>query len=65
MQHDRTKHMEIDKHFIKEKLENKIISLPFVRSKDQLADILTKAVTAEAFEQTLRKLGIYRSEDLT
>ena len=58
MQHDRTKHMEIDKHFIKEKLENKIISLPFVRSKDQLADILTKAVTAEAFEQTLCKLVI-------
>ena len=52
VQHDRTKHVEIDRHFIKEKLEKKIISLPFVRSKDQLADILIKAVTSEAFEQT-------------
>ena len=58
VQHDQTKHVEIDRHFIKEKLEKKIISLPFVRSKDQLADILTKAVTSEAFEQTLCKLGI-------
>ena len=58
VQHDRINHVEIDRHFIKEKLEKKIISLPVVRSKDQLADILTKAVTSEAFEQTLCKLGI-------
>ena len=48
VQHDRTKHVEIDRHFIKEKLEKKIISLPFVRSKDQLAqlaDILTQTIT--------------------
>nr|GEY79219.1 putative copia-type protein [Tanacetum cinerariifolium] len=43
VQHDRTKHIEVDRHFIKEKLENWIIELPFVRSKDQLTDILTKA----------------------
>ena len=58
VQHDQTKHVEIDRHFIKEKLEKKIISLPFVRSKDQLADILTQAVTSEAFEQILSMLGI-------
>ena len=45
-------------HFIKEKLEKQIISLPFVRSKDQLANILTKVVTSEAFEQTVCKLGV-------
>nr|GFC01752.1 NB-ARC domains-containing protein [Tanacetum cinerariifolium] len=44
VQHDRTKHVEIDRHFIKEKIEAGIIELPFVRSEDQLADILTKAV---------------------
>ena len=58
MQQDRTKQVEIDRHFLKEKLEKKIISLPFVRSKDQLADILAKAVSLEAFEQTLCMLGI-------
>ncbi|GJU66384.1 hypothetical protein Tco_1252643 [Tanacetum coccineum] len=44
VQHDKTKHVEIDRHFIKEKLEAGIIKLPFVKSEDQLADILTKAV---------------------
>lgn len=28
--HDRTKHIEVDKHFIKEKLEGGIIYTPFV-----------------------------------
>ena len=34
VQHDRTKHVEFDRYFIKEKLESKIISLPFVKLKD-------------------------------
>ena len=58
VQHDRTKHVEINRHFIKEKLEKNVISLPFMRLEDQLADILTKAITSEAFEETLCKLGI-------
>ena len=42
---------------MKEKLEKKIISLTYVNSKDQLADILTKVVSSKAFN-TSRKLGI-------
>lgn len=58
VQHDRTKHVEIDRHFIKEKLEERVIDLPHVRSEEQLADILTKAVPGRAFHEVLRKLGI-------
>ena len=58
VQHDRTKHVEIDRHFIKEKLEAKIIKLPFVKSKNQLADVLTKAVSSRVFYNSLGKLGI-------
>nr|GEV09158.1 putative RNA-directed DNA polymerase [Tanacetum cinerariifolium] len=43
VQHDRTKHVEVDRYFIKEKLEAGIIELTFVKSSDQLDDILTKA----------------------
>ncbi|BBH05274.1 NB-ARC domain-containing disease resistance protein [Prunus dulcis] len=42
VQHDRTKHVEVDRHFIKQKLEAKVFQFPFVKSEDQLADILTK-----------------------
>nr|XP_028954377.1 uncharacterized protein LOC114823160 [Malus domestica] len=41
VQHDRTKHVEVDRHFIKEKLEKKIVSIAFVNLEEQLADVLT------------------------
>nr|GEX98265.1 putative ribonuclease H-like domain-containing protein [Tanacetum cinerariifolium] len=54
---DRTKHVEVDRHFIKEKLEAGIIKLPFVKSEDQLADILTKAVGMVILHKCLNKLN--------
>ncbi|CAL9018424.1 unnamed protein product [Prunus brigantina] len=58
VQHDRTKHVEVDRHFIKEKLEHKLISIPFVPSSKQLANMLTHAVSKHQFEDSLDKLGI-------
>ena len=58
IQHDRTKHVEVDRNFIKQNLEEKIIQLPFIKSEDQLADILTKAVSARNYYNSLDKLGI-------
>ncbi|KAH9659075.1 hypothetical protein KPL70_023730 [Citrus sinensis] len=58
VQHDRTKHVEVDRFFIKEKLDEKILELPKIRSEDQLADILTKAISSRAFTKFLDKLGM-------
>ena len=58
VQHDRTKHVEVDRHFIKQNLEAKIIQFPFFKSKDQLVDILTKVVCNKTFHNSLDKLGI-------
>ena len=33
VQHDRTKHVEVNRHFIKEKLDAKLISFPFVSTE--------------------------------
>ena len=58
VQHDRTKNVEIDRHFIKQNLQEKIIQFPFVKPEDQLADILTKTVSNKNFYNSLDKLGI-------
>ena len=58
VQHDRTKHVEVDRHFIKENLEAKVVEMPYVKSEDQLADILTKAVNSKTFQEVLDKLSI-------
>jgi hypothetical protein len=59
VQHDRTKHVEVDRHFIKENLDRKIIRFPFVQSEDQLADVLTKVVSGRVFNSSIDKLGMY------
>ncbi|XP_071728247.1 secreted RxLR effector protein 161-like [Rutidosis leptorrhynchoides] len=53
VQHDRTKHVEIERHFIREKLDGEIISLPSIRSEDQLANILTKSVNGRLLAKFL------------
>ena len=58
VQHDQTKHVEVDRHFIKEKLEAGIIHFPFVKSEFQLADVLTKAVSNKVFTGSLDKLNM-------
>ena len=58
VQHDRTKHVEIDRFFIKEKIDDKIIEIPHIRTENQIADILTKAVSKLVFERFLSKLGM-------
>ena len=59
VQHNRTKHVEVDNFFIKEKLEEKVVYIPHVRSEDQLTDILTKAVTRNIFTKLINKLGMF------
>ena len=49
VQHDRTKHVEIDRHFIKEKLDNGIICIPYVSSSSQVTDVLTKGLPEKTF----------------
>ncbi|XP_028100331.1 uncharacterized protein LOC114299723 isoform X1 [Camellia sinensis] len=58
IQHDRTKHIESDRHFIKEKLNKSVTCMPFVKSEDQLADVFTKDLSSKVFHPICCKLGM-------
>ncbi|RVW88342.1 Retrovirus-related Pol polyprotein from transposon TNT 1-94 [Vitis vinifera] len=56
--HDRTKHVEIDRHFIKEKIEEGVFKVSYTPTNCQTADILTKALARVNFEDLTEKLGL-------
>ncbi|RVW54645.1 Retrovirus-related Pol polyprotein from transposon RE1 [Vitis vinifera] len=56
--HDRTKHVEIDRHFIKDKIEEGIIKMLYVPTSLQTTDILTKALPRKVFDDLSSKLGL-------
>ena len=57
IQHQRTKHIEVDCHFIREKHKSVIIQPRYVSSKEQLADIFTKSLPVSQHQHLLHKLG--------
>ena len=56
--HERTKHVELDCHFVRQQYLAGLISLSFVPSKDQLADIFTKPLAGPSHHSNMRKLGL-------
>ena len=53
-----TKHIEVDVHFLREKVHFEIISLCFMRSPDQTTDIITKFVGPSLLKSSIVKLGL-------
>ena len=58
VQHSRTKHIDIWHHFIRDLVEEKIISLHHISTETQLTDIFTKPLDGKWFESLRRSLGI-------
>ena len=56
--HGRTKHIEIDVHFIREKVANNELEIRYVLTKDQVVDILTKPLTVERFAYLKNKFNV-------
>ena len=56
--HNRTKHIDTRYHFIRECVENKKIEISFVRTEDQLADMFTKALGRQKFQEMRDRIGI-------
>ena len=56
--HEHTKHIEVDCHFIRERLMSGALTTCCTPSTEQTADIFTKALAQRQFQYLLGKLGI-------
>ena len=54
--HARTKHIEVDYHFVREKVLRKDLLIKYISSNDQLADIFTKGLPSSRFHWLTSKL---------
>lgn len=57
--HARTKHIEIDYHFVRERVAANRLKVRFISTKDQLADIFTKGLSSHRFQLLRNKLSIH------
>ncbi|GFY95400.1 hypothetical protein Acr_10g0007850 [Actinidia rufa] len=56
--HERTKHIEVDVHFIRKKVRSEVITPHFVPSSEQAADMFTKSIGPSLLKISLSKLGL-------
>jgi hypothetical protein len=60
--HDRSKHIEVKYHFIRECVEGGKIILEQISIKDQLADIMTKSLGRVLFQELRDRIGIVNTK---
>lgn len=56
--HERTKHIESDCHQVRDAVQDKIITTEHISTKDNVADLFTKALPRPLFERLLSTLGV-------
>uniref|UniRef100_A0A803QCM3 Polyprotein n=1 Tax=Cannabis sativa TaxID=3483 RepID=A0A803QCM3_CANSA len=56
--HARTKHIELNVHFVRDKVINKTPDIRYISSHDQVADCLTKSLTSHRLHFLSDKLGV-------
>ncbi|KAF5477519.1 hypothetical protein F2P56_004152 [Juglans regia] len=56
--HSKTKHMDIDFHFVRDRVAANTLQVQFCSSQDQLANLLTKPIVADRFHRLRSSLNV-------
>jgi hypothetical protein len=59
--HSRTKHIDVQHHFVRECVKNNSISLSYVPTTEMAADMLTKALPRDKHHHCVSLVGMHRA----
>jgi hypothetical protein len=62
--HCRTKHIDLQYHFIGEKHESKEIDIQYISTADQIADLLTKPLSLERTHHLHKEIGVVSKDTI-
>ena len=62
--HDKSKHIEIQYHFIHDMVQKGVIELQYIPTDDQTADVLTKPFPRVKFEYFCERFGVEENTSL-
>jgi hypothetical protein len=62
--HDRSKHIEIKYHYIRDMVQRKVVHVQYLPTHEQIADIFTKPLAKTKFEYFRERLGLVESASL-
>lgn len=62
--HQKTKHIDVKFHFVRDMYEKRVIDVKYIRSDEQIADIFTKALPKQRFLDLRCKLGLVSKKDI-
>ena len=56
--HKRTKHIDIAFHYIRQLVNEKQITITYTKSKENLADLFTKGIPKDQFNEFTQRIGL-------
>ena len=58
MMYTKTKHIAMKYHYVRELVQDKVVKMEYINTKEKFFDIFTKALPKDAYEYLRGKLGV-------
>ena len=58
--HARTKHIEVDYHFVRERVTQKLLDIQLISTHDQVVDGFTKPLTIQKLQDFWHNVNLYK-----
>jgi len=62
--HSRTKHIDIQHHFVREKVDNEDVKIVYCPTEEMIADVLTKGLSKEKHNRFIEGMSLVEMEDI-